>query len=261
MTQSASSMTNADNRLAAGIVGIADELVTRLRPLAFSAPVTHVYNPLIYARDGYHRYVARFGGTSKPVVLLGMNPGPFGMAQTGVPFGDVEMVKNWMGIAAAVAQPADPHPKRPVSGFTCTRGEVSGRRLWGWAKQRYGNPQAFFKQFFVLNYCPLVFMEASGRNRTPDKLPAVEKKKLFRICDQALRQSIEILQPDWVVGIGGFAEKRARDALMRMDLNIGRITHPSPANPRANRGWVTLVESELANMGIDLADEKKEGPT
>ncbi|MBC2765201.1 MAG: single-stranded DNA-binding protein, partial [Desulfosarcina sp.] len=219
----------------AGIAAVTDNLVARTRRMTFSAPVTHTYNPLVYARSGYDRYVARFGGTAKQVILVGMNPGPFGMAQTGVPFGDVEMVKGWMGITAAVAQPASPHPKRPISGFSCTRGEVSGRRLWGWAKQRYGNPGAFFKQFFVLNYCPMVFMEASGRNRTPDKLPAVEKKRLFQICDQALRKSIEILKPQWVVGIGGFAEKRAQDALNGMGMKIGRITHPSPANPKANR--------------------------
>lgn len=249
-------MSCSDNGLTAAIAAVTDDLVTRLRSLTFSAPVTHTYNPLVYARSGYDRYVTRFGGTTRQVVFVGMNPGPFGMAQTGVPFGDVEMVKGWMGIDAAVAQPADSHPKRPVSGFACTRGEVSGRRLWGWAKQRYGNPDAFFKQFFVLNYCPLVFMEESGRNRTPDKLPTVEKKRLFRICDQAFRKSIDIFQPQWVVGIGGFAEKRAQDALNDMDLNIGRITHPSPANPKANRGWAPLVESELAAMGIDLPDEK-----
>lgn len=249
-------MTRSRRDLAAGITAVTDDLVTRLRTLTFSAPVTHTYNPLVYARNGYDRYVTRFGDTAKQVVLVGMNPGPFGMAQTGVPFGDVEMVKAWMGIAAAVAQPAYVHPKRPISGFACTRREVSGRRLWEWAQQRYGNPGAFFKHFFVLNYCPLVFMEASGRNRTPDKLPAVEKKRLFQICDQALRRSIEILQPQWVVGIGGFAEKRSQDALNGMGLNIGRIAHPSPANPKANRGWAPLVESELAALGIDLPDEQ-----
>jgi single-strand selective monofunctional uracil DNA glycosylase len=245
-------MSGSDCDLVAGIAAITDELVNHLRTLRFSAPVTHTYNPLDYARSGYDQYIARFGGTVKPVVLVGMNPGPFGMAQTGVPFGDVEMVKGWMGITARVVQPADPHPKRPVAGFACTRGEVSGQRLWGWAKQRFGQPAAFFRQFFVLNYCPLVFMEASGRNRTPDKLPAMEKQGLFRICDQALRQSIEMLQPQWVIGIGGFAENRARQALAGMTVNIGRITHPSPANPRANRGWAPLVESELETQGVRL---------
>lgn len=231
---------------------VTDELVARLRPLTFSAPVTHIYNPLIYARDGYDRYLAEFADTAKQVILVGMNPGPFGMAQTGVPFGDVEMVKGWMGIEAAIAQPADPHPKRPVAGFGCTRGEVSGQRLWGWARRRFGTPRAFFERFFVLNYCPLVFMEAGGRNRTPDKLPVLEKKTLFRICDRALRESVDLLRPRWVVGIGGFAEKRVREAFQAAGMTIGGIIHPSPANPKANRGWAQVAESQLAAMGIDL---------
>jgi single-strand selective monofunctional uracil DNA glycosylase len=250
-------MAPFDGGLATGIATITDDLVANIRRLTFSAPVTHTYHPLVYARSGYDRYVGCFGDTIKEVIMVGMNPGPFGMAQTGVPFGDVKMVKAWMGINARIGQPAKVHPKRPITGFSCTRREVSGRRLWGWAKRRYGNPDTFFKQFFVLNYCPLAFMEVSGRNRTPDKLPAVEKKRLFQICDQALRRSIEVFKPQWVVGIGGFAEKRIADALKGMNLKTGRLTHPSPANPKANQGWELLVESELAAMGIDLPDNKK----
>ncbi|BBO80029.1 single-strand selective monofunctional uracil DNA glycosylase [Desulfosarcina ovata subsp. sediminis] len=234
---------------------LTDQLIGSLRHLRFSAPVTHIYNPLVYARDGYDRYLRRFGSTTKAVVLVGMNPGPFGMAQTGVPFGDVEMVTGWMGIHASVEQPRAPHPKRPVLGFACRRSEVSGRRLWGWAKQRFGTPDNFFSRFFVLNYCPLVFMEESGRNRTPDKLPASEKKGLFAICDHALQQAVEIYQPQWVIGIGGFAEKRAVAALVDMGIRIGRISHPSPANPRANKGWANLVETELSAMGVDWLSE------
>ena len=180
-------MASVGDGVAVDLAAITDDLVASIRRLSFSAPVTHTYHPLIYARRGYDRYVARFGDTVKAVVLVGMNPGPFGMAQTGVPFGDVAMVDGWMGINTPIAQPSDVHPKRPISGFSCTRREVSGRRLWGWAKQRYGNPDTFFNQFFVLNYCPLVFMEASGRNRTPDKLPAVEKKRLFQTTEDAGR--------------------------------------------------------------------------
>jgi single-strand selective monofunctional uracil DNA glycosylase len=245
---------SAGGQQVADISAITDTLVAGVERLTFSAPVTHVYNPLVYARGGYDGYVARFAGGAKPVVLLGMNPGPFGMAQTGVPFGDVEMVSGWMGISATVTQPAIPHPKRPVSGFACTRREVSGSRLWGWARQRFRSPGAFFKSFFVLNYCPLVFMEAGGRNRTPDKLALAERNRLFRICDQALAEIVDTLAPQWVVGIGAFAEKRIQAVFNGVALKTGRITHPSPANPRANRGWAQVIESELAAMGIVLPE-------
>jgi len=234
------------------LAAITDVMVARLQGVSFGAPVTHVYNPLRYARDGYSQYLSRFGGAPKAIVMVGMNPGPFGMAQTGVPFGDASMVSGWMGITAAVAQPEAPHPKRPIDGFACRRGEVSGQRLWGWAQARYGAADAFFEHFFVLNYCPLVFMEASGRNRTPDKLAVQERKPLFAICDEALRQSMALLRPRWVVGIGAFAEKRAIEALGGIDVKIGRISHPSPANPHANRGWAARVDGELAAMGVDL---------
>jgi single-strand selective monofunctional uracil DNA glycosylase len=179
-----------------------------------------------------------------------MNPGPFGMAQTGVPFGDVAMVRGWLGIEGAVGRPAREHPARPVLGFGCPRSEVSGTRLWGWARDRFGTPEKFFRRFFVLNYCPLAFLEESGRNRTPDRLPPAERAPLFAACDRALRASLEALRPRAVVGVGRFAADRAAQALAGLDLPVGTILHPSPANPGANRNWEETVEGQLAAMGL-----------
>jgi len=220
--------------------------------LAFAPPVLHVYNPLEYARQTAERYLEISGNSRKEVLFLGMNPGPWGMAQTGVPFGTVQLVREWLGIEGPVAPPDREHPKRPVRGFTVEREEVSGTRFWGWARDRFGNPECFFERFFVANYCPLVFMEPSGRNRTPDKLPAAEKFELFDHCDRALRRVVEILTPGIVVGIGKFAEDRARSALVGLDLRFGRILHPSPASPAANRGWSQQAEQQLTNLGISL---------
>lgn len=235
-----------------GMDRIVDDLLARLAPLRFSPPTVNVYNPLIYARQGFDQYVRFYARAPQEIVLLGMNPGPWGMAQTGVPFGDVGMVEGWLGIHARVDAPRDPHPKRPVQGFDCPRGEVSGQRLWGWARECYGTPQRFFRRFWVANYCPLVFMEHSGRNRTPDKLKKAEKTALFKACDAALRQTVELMQPRHVIGVGAFAARQAREALCGLQINIGRISHPSPANPKANRGWSGLVQKELAAQGIDL---------
>jgi single-strand selective monofunctional uracil DNA glycosylase len=130
------------------------------------------------------------------------------------------------------------------------REEVSGTRFWGWARDNFGAPEHFFDRFFVANYCPLVFMEPSGRNRTPDKLPAAEKKELFRLCDNALRQLVQSLQPERIIGVGKFAEDRARAALQGMDIPIGRVLHPSPASPVANRGWAEQAEKQLEQLGV-----------
>jgi single-strand selective monofunctional uracil DNA glycosylase len=229
-----------------------DALVEGIATLRFSSPVTHVYNPLVYARGPHLTYWRKYGLGHKEIILLGMNPGPWGMAQTGVPFGQVSLVKEWLGITGQVQQPVHPHPKRPILGFECPRSEVSGQRLWGWAEHRFQTPERFFKRFWVANYCPLVFMEGSGRNRTPDKLPKAEKKALFEACDRALHQTVALLQPHHVIGVGTFAAQRAAQALRNMDVRVGRITHPSPANPKANQGWDTLIETELGELGIHV---------
>ncbi len=205
--------------------------------LRFSSP--WVYNPWEYAGEAYLEYWQRYGNGPRRVVLLGMNPGPWGMAQTGVPFGEVTMVRDWLGIQAAIGAPARQHPKRPILGWNCPRSEVSGRRLWGYLKQRYERPEAFFALGFVANYCPLVFMDESGRNVTPDKLPVAERRQLLSLCDRALEAHLKVLQPDDVIGVGKWAEQRAAELVARLGLavEVGCVPHPSPANPAANRGW------------------------
>lgn len=235
---------------------ITNELVAKLRPLEFSSPVHTVYNPLLYARAPYDLYLERFCQAPKEVVFVGMNPGPWGMAQTGVPFGEVAFVRDFLKCEGVVGKPVVEHPKRLVTGFACTRSEVSGSRVWGWVRDRFGTPEAFFKRFFIANYCPLVFMEEGGANRTPDKLPRLEREPLFAACDEALRRLIEFLQPKVVVGIGAFAEGRARAALEGLDVRVGRVLHPSPASPLANRGWAEQMEQELALFGVDVSGQE-----
>ena len=234
------------------LTAITNRLIRDLDKLTFAEPVSHVYNPLRYARQPYDRYLKTYAGSAFEVVLVGMNPGPWGMAQTGVPFGDVAAVRDWLGIRAPVAKPAREHPKRPVEGFDCPRNEVSGQRLWGWARERFGTPEAFFARFFVANYCPLMFLEKSGRNRTPDKLPVAERKPLLEVCDRALGDTLALLTPRFAVGIGRFAAQRVETASAGRGFATGRITHPSPANPKANRGWSALVDKELRALGIGL---------
>jgi single-strand selective monofunctional uracil DNA glycosylase len=230
---------------------ISRELSRRVTRLEFGTPITHVYDPLDYARAPHEAYLARWGTAPKLALLVGMNPGPFGMAQTGVPFGDVAMVRDFLGVTGKVTRPAVEHPKRPVLGFDCTRSEVSGTRLWGWARDRFGTPERFFERFFVANYCPLVFVETSGKNFTPDKLPARERDPLFEACDDALRKTVATLRPRFVIGVGAFAMGRARAALPDFDGVIGTVLHPSPASPKANRGWAAIADQQLAALGLE----------
>ncbi|HEX2882361.1 MAG TPA: uracil-DNA glycosylase family protein [Polyangiaceae bacterium] len=240
------------------LVRISSDLSKRVQALEFAKPVSHVYNPLQYAWQSHADYLTRYGKGTKQALLLGMNPGPFGMAQTGVPVGDVNLVRDWMGVSAPVSKPKREHPKRLITGFACPKSEVSGSRLWGWAKARFKTPERFFERFFVINYCPLCFMEEGGKNLTPDKLPKAEQIALFRACDEALAAAIRVLQPRYVIGVGGFAEKRASlvvkslEPQLREAITVGTILHPSPASPLANRGWAAAAERDFAKLGLKL---------
>jgi single-strand selective monofunctional uracil DNA glycosylase len=231
---------------------ISSALAAECSALSFGSKVQAVYNPLVYASRPYNLYLELAGSSPKKVIFLGMNPGPWGMAQTGVPFGEVAAVRDWLGIQAAVGKPEKEHPKRPIEGFACKRSEVSGRRLWGLFRERFGSPENFFHDHFVANYCPLVFMDSSGANVTPDKLSAEESAPLFEICDRALAKTIEFLKPEWVIGIGGFAEKRINKIKdqIKHKFSIAKILHPSPANPRANAGWQDEVVGKLVELGV-----------
>ncbi len=240
---------------ARGLIEATERLRESVAPLRFASPVAAVYQPLAYARASHETYLRRFATGPKRVLLLGMNPGPWGMAQTGIPFGEVPAVRDWMGINEPIGKPEPEHPKRPIEGLACARSEVSGRRFWGLMTRRFGSAQEFFRDHFVANYCPLVFMEESGRNRTPDKLPAGEREPLYAACDRWLSTAIELLRPRWVVGVGGFARSRIDAVMSAAPHTDGRqnaltILHPSPANPRANRDWEGEVVTTLTEAGV-----------
>jgi len=245
---------------------ISSGLAESCNALRFGTEAAAVYNPLQYASRPHNRYLELAGAAPKKVIFLGMNPGPWGMAQTGVPFGEVAAVRDWLGIEEDVGKPEREHPRRPVEGFACARSEVSGRRLWGLFRDRFGTPAEFFREHFVANYCPLVFMGPSGANITPDKLPVEEAAPLFKICDRALAELIKLLEPCWVIGVGGFAKKRIDKVRAEFfgggnprvsgpshssaAFSTAQILHPSPASPRANAGWDREVIKTLVELGI-----------
>ncbi|MDR0564451.1 MAG: single-stranded DNA-binding protein [Azoarcus sp.] len=235
---------------ASALTQAARDLSVTLGKMRFALPVTHVYCPLEYAWNIHERYLLRYGDGPKRVVFLGMNPGPFGMVQTGVPFGEIAVVRDWLGLEGNIAAPERINPKRPVEGFACMRSEVSGRRLWGLFRERFGTADAFSKEHFVANYCPLAFFN-EGRNLTPDKLPASEQEPLLAACDAHLRTLVAALKPEWVIGVGAWAKARAVAALGTSgNVKIGHILHPSPASPAANRGWPQAAVRQLNELGV-----------
>ena len=235
--------------IAKKLIVAAQTLSSQVGKLKFAAPVTHVYNPLDYAWEPHQIYLERYANSSKRIIFLGMNPGPYGMAQCGIPFGELTAVRDWLGIHGKVTKPLEENPKKAVEGFSCTRSEVSGKRLWGLFQERFVLPEKFFAEHFVANYCPLAFFD-QGRNLTPDKLPAAEVAPLYAACDEHLREMVSAADAQWVIGVGAFAEERARIALAGKNVKIGRILHPSPASPAANRGWSAAATKQLAELGL-----------
>lgn len=231
------------------VVDVVHDLAKATAKLRFSAPVAYVYRPLEYAWPMAEAYLTRFGTAPKEVLLLGMNPGPFGMAQTGIPFGDVVTVREWLKLSHAIGLPKAMHPKRPVQGLDCTRVEVSGARLWGAIAKRHPDPATFFARALVLNYCPLLFLDEKGANVTPDKLRASERAACEEICDAALARVVEVLRPEHVVGVGLYAKKRL-EKIGVDPAKIACIPHPSPASPQANKGWDKLAHAALEDAGI-----------
>jgi single-strand selective monofunctional uracil DNA glycosylase len=245
-------MTAATSGVRDRLILAAEKLREQVDELSFDRPVTHVYNPLAYAWDAHQTYLNLANDAGVRIVLLGMNPGPWGMAQTGVPFGEIAAVRDWLGIELPVQRPQNEHPKRPIQGFQCPKSEVSGRRLWGLFEVRFGTPHRFFAEHFVMNYCPLVFMEESARNRTPDKLPASQRERLDAVCDHHLHTTLAALNPEFVVGVGAYAEKCLQRVVETagLDVKVTRILHPSPASPAANKDWAGRVTQQLQEAGI-----------
>ena len=221
--------------------------------LHFGQPVSFVYNPLVYARECHEAYLARYAAGPKRVVFLGMNPGPWGMTQTGVPFGEISAVRDWLGIRGNVGAPDHAHSRVAVRGFDCLRSEVSGKRLWGLFRDVFGSAESFARDNFVSNYCPLMFLDAAGRNLTPDHVNRPDQAALFAVCDRFLSDVIEALRPQWLVGIGRFAEQRLRAVLGSTgsgDMRVTSIMHPSPANPRSQKNWSEQASAALEREGV-----------
>ncbi|MDW8246799.1 MAG: hypothetical protein RMJ84_09485 [Sandaracinaceae bacterium] len=228
-------------------------LSASLSDLRWDPPVACVYNPLTYAHHARVLYFERYGTLPKRVLFVGLNPGPFGMVQSGIPFGDVHMVREYLGINARISAPPHTHPKRPVLGFACKRPEISGRRFWGWIRKHHPNPHTFFSKALVWNWCPLAFFDANGRNLTPDRLRGKARFQLFEICDHSIITLIDCLQPAWVIGVGKFVFERIRKLFNPSKVTL--IPHPSPANPASNRGWESHAEKAIQLFHPDLFQE------
>jgi len=243
-----------EGSLSEKILSIEVELAKYLTNLNYTrSPVRYISNPIDHAHQPHKMFLEKYLDGEKSVLFLGMNPGPWGMCQTGVPFGDIMSCESFLGIVAEVNKcvPGQ-HPKRPILGFSCKRKEVSGSRFWTFFKSICGRPENFFKSCFVLNYCPLAFMKDSGKNIGAAELSKELRDQVNQACDVALHRILGLLNVKLVVGVGKFAEGRAKSVIKEYDLDIsvGNLMHPSPINPAANKGWDKIAYTTLQDLGL-----------
>jgi len=223
------------------IIKLSNELSKQMDELTFSLPVKYVYNPLSYSFLTYLQYLNRINFNDVNI-YIGINPGPYGMSQTGIPFGDYYFVKNFLNIKKEkLLNLPLTHHKKPIYGFDINKREASGKRLWAFFQDIYKDQEIFFKNNIILNYCPLCFLNEEGNNITPDKLIKEERNILYKICDDYLNKSINLFKFKSVIGIGNFAYNRAKI----LGYNALKIGHPSPLNIKGSGGRWELDTKEI----------------
>lgn len=223
-----------------------------------------VYNPLVYGRVAHERYLSLAASGPRPVLFVGMNPGPHGMVQTAVPFGDVVNARAIQALAGSVEGaplidrerlPALAH-LRPIEGYSFARKEVSGTRFWsefapvfaaaGPTRDRL---LSTLRSAFVLNICPLAFFGAvdplkgprsPAANITPDKLPKPYREQVLAPCREYFGVVLRSLRPWGLVCFGGWAEKLAATWVRDIDgqpPRVEKVHHPSPRVLNTAAGW------------------------
>lgn len=236
-------------------VTVTKNLNQRIETLSIEDKVEWYYNPLDYAFPVHEAYLEKFGSDRKTGFFLGMNPGPWGMAQTGVPFTDPYIARDWMELPRrSVGSPSNERDARPIEGWESDRKEASGQKLHGFFRSIYGSLENFFENHIVMNYCPLVMYSEEATNLTPEDLLKADRESIFEICDPYLADLIEFYDPDVLVGIGRFGQRRLMDVLDLTESEVAYLPHPSPASPIATRDggdyWRGLVRDMLEERGL-----------
>nr|XP_022920875.1 single-strand selective monofunctional uracil DNA glycosylase-like [Onthophagus taurus] len=223
------------------------QLSLELNNLTFSFPVHYIYNPLEYAWEPHSTFVKTYCKGTKDVLFLGLNPGPWGMCQTGIPFGEVNISKEWLKMNGEVEKPKDECPKKQIKGFECHRSEESGKRFYGFFKNLCRTPEAFFKNAFVYNLCPLAFMKKESANITPHELKGQIKKDIENICGKTLVDILKLLDIKIIVALGRYTEKQAIEITQGFQLGHIKVIYMPHPSPRVvgNNNWAEKAQNVL----------------
>jgi single-strand selective monofunctional uracil DNA glycosylase len=217
-----------------------------------------VLDPGRYGERWHHRFRRCYPVGPRPLLVFGLNPGPYGMAQTGVPFTDLKRLefhlpRLWRELLAArepVALPGLAPPSlRP---FLTRTFESSSVRVYKFLERAFGSAEQAFRRVAFVNPCPLLFIDrATGENRTPADLPRAAPR-LMREFDALRRttvlEAVSELEARGAVLLGKDVARAAAPAL-RAALPADSVLeweHPARAVPET---WARGLHESLAARG------------
>lgn len=158
-----------------------------------------------------------------------------------------------MKIDGSVQKPENELPNRPITGLNCTKSEQSGLRFWKLFEKICGEPETFFENCFVINFCNLAFFQSTGRNITPAELKGEEKRLLQEVSNEGLIKTIELIKPEIIISIGNYIDDRVKSLLKRklisVSIQLKCILHPSPRSLN-NNNWNEKAEKWLIENDI-----------
>jgi len=244
------------NTVADQILAASDRLSERLAALPPVGDLVAL-DPTRYCRSAWAAYLqmaARLGC----VLVVGMNPGPHGMAQTGVPFTDPWIVDELdLQAPRADVPPADipavgswRHRSHRARGVLGSKREESAKRLWPLLREICApyaavGPSAdkiaeatrrVCNEVLLVNALPICWLDPAGKNVSAEQVekraPAQVREGLRDLVNEWLQAVADILRPAAVIGVGRWAREFVTDLDVDHFVEIpfrDGIKHPSPS--------------------------------
>jgi len=211
-----------------------------------------VWNPALYALDIYQEYLTKFPPEPGAILALGLNPGPYGMAQTGIPFTDCRTASGALGMEMTIPGKA---PDDLISRLKKANGkwrgtyERSSLGMYRFLILAWGDIKTAYRNWFVGNPCPLLFLDPERWNVTPADPRLRRMKEVGELRQRAVIGFSEILNPRGIVCFGKDVAKAVGEVAIRQ-VGPDRVVfyeHPARAVPEK---WAAGLLQELTQRQL-----------
>ncbi len=240
-----------------------------LAPALRRATGWRIWNPGLYGETWHARFRRLYRPGQHPLVVFGLNPGPYGMAQTGIPFTDIRRLVSALPDLAAELRGRGERVEPPglappgLRPYLSRSFESSAVRVYRFLKKGWGGAERGWTEVVVANPCTLLFIDpAEGKNRTPADLARAARlrgsgrdqvrelvESFGRIRIRCAVESIEALSPRGAILLGKDVQAALGPALRRI-LGEARVIpweHPARAVPES---WASGLLSALRRRGL-----------